>query len=1067
MSDNKLKRVLCLFLAMLFIFFELTSAVLAISENDIKVNNIENNTNTVEEKIDKGKEVLEEDKEKEEAKSKIESLKKALEDKFKAEKEEKENEDIQVENEDLNNKPDMHIITFNSDGGSGEMKSIKVKDSRNFILPKNRFKAPGGKEFKFWVVEDKEYQEEDSLIVTRDLEVKAKWEDIKTNLNSKTMNKFSNKEKNKISTTKTSSSIDNKNNLEISEDLNQLAATSDDPRYALFKNEPELLKNGDVDLSTEEEKAQGKFNKITSIKMINYIQDSQQIYDIKISGRTNMGSTKKIFFGNFVQGYKVDETSINKTGTDNEIIRDLKVIKDGNIKFYQCFEIGHVNIDITDNFGKNIGTLSSGNDYEVLKINKLPKEVKEVNYEIILSFILNGSISGLGVEKGSSANVETNIYILNLDEEPTFNNYITKGRLEKYEYDNKITISRYSERVDFVGKVNIDKLEDKDLEPELYYSYIRLDYDNKDKEWCSRLLPRVYIPRNYITKDNAITYSAEINTKDFEIKRDVNIIKNGEYRKTEYRTVYAKEPAYIRINNVRDMENAQNNNNFYNTYHNVYMGNFENIFGADVIIKNFQFGNGKISYTFYNDGEDKRSGRFGYSKSLTDVFPGIYNSSKLPYLKLKNLNLIQEDGSYKIPYYTYTIMRHGKVLKKDTVYIQGKINIPSGKSFSDLYEIENKLGLVEEKDIPIEEQRIPNKTMLIGEEKIIQEGEVGKERTIYDAQYLNGEEYSRSNEKTEIIKPMKPKIIHYGTADKLVNKTTEIVKYDTIYEADETLNYGENKTTQQGKNGSKEITTTTIVVDGKRQESKDEVVTVNPTPEIINVGNKKVDEEKLPFKTIEEIDKTLKEGEAKIKVKGAEGLKTTTTIYEVDKKTGKLINPKETVTTKDPVDQIILKGTKPDPIKTSIKAKVKYFGVSGTEEKPETSKYKFVLKDSEGKVVSEATNDGNGNIVFEELNITDQEIGSHKYTVEQIKGDDPTIEYDTHVEDVTVDVSLSDDNKLSAKVTYDKDGAVFINKSKIIFEYPVTGLNHSLYTLTTLLIILSIGLYTSRSKSKH
>lgn len=95
MSDNKLKRVLCLFLAMLFIFFELSSAVLAVSESDIKVNNIENNTNTVEQKIDKGKEVLEKDKEKEEAKSKIESLKKALEDKFRTEKEKKE---VSVEN---------------------------------------------------------------------------------------------------------------------------------------------------------------------------------------------------------------------------------------------------------------------------------------------------------------------------------------------------------------------------------------------------------------------------------------------------------------------------------------------------------------------------------------------------------------------------------------------------------------------------------------------------------------------------------------------------------------------------------------------------------------------------------------------------------------------------------------------------------------------------------------------------------------------------------------------------------------------------------------------------------
>lgn len=107
MSDSKLKRVLCLFLAMLFIFFELSSVVLAVGEDNIKSNNIENNTNTVEQKIDKGKEGKKDDIDKEEAKSRIESLKKALEDKFKSEKEEKE---AQVENKSDKLKDTKEII---------------------------------------------------------------------------------------------------------------------------------------------------------------------------------------------------------------------------------------------------------------------------------------------------------------------------------------------------------------------------------------------------------------------------------------------------------------------------------------------------------------------------------------------------------------------------------------------------------------------------------------------------------------------------------------------------------------------------------------------------------------------------------------------------------------------------------------------------------------------------------------------------------------------------------------------------------------------------------------------
>lgn len=178
MSDNKLKRVLCLFLAMLFIFFELSSAVLAVNENNIKVNNIENNTNTVEQKIDKREGGKEDSTDKEEAKSRIESLKRALEEKLKSEKENKEEK---VENTDLNEQDkNIHIITFNSNGGFGEMKSIRVADGETYTLPKGEFKASEGKEFGSWTIEGVEYQEGNTITVLKDLELVANWRDEKS-----------------------------------------------------------------------------------------------------------------------------------------------------------------------------------------------------------------------------------------------------------------------------------------------------------------------------------------------------------------------------------------------------------------------------------------------------------------------------------------------------------------------------------------------------------------------------------------------------------------------------------------------------------------------------------------------------------------------------------------------------------------------------------------------------------------------------------------------------------------------------------------------------------------------
>lgn len=105
-----------------------------------------------------------------------------------------------------------------------------------------------------------------------------------------------------------------------------------------------------------------------------------------------------------------------------------------------------------------------------------------------------------------------------------------------------------------------------------------------------------------------------------------------------------------------------------------------------------------------------------------------------------------------------------------------------------------------------------------------------------------------------------------------VTKKEETIKFKTIYEADSTLEYGKTKTKVKGKDGKKEITTTTKA--GKSEVS--EKVVEKPVDEVILVGNKKVETE-----DIEE--------------KGLKGTKTTTTISEVDKNTGKLINTKVTV----------------------------------------------------------------------------------------------------------------------------------------------------------------------------
>ena len=78
--------------------------------------------------------------------------------------------------------------------------------------------------------------------------------------------------------------------------------------------------------------------------------------------------------------------------------------------------------------------------------------------------------------------------------------------------------------------------------------------------------------------------------------------------------------------------------------------------------------------------------------------------------------------------------------------------------------------------------------------------------------------------------------------------------------------------------------------------------------------------------------------------------------------------------------------------------------------------FKFKMRDSSGKVVQTATNDEKGNILFQSIKFKDNEVGTHTYTISEVKGTEENTEYDKMVSTVTVTVTKSDD-KLVAKIT--------------------------------------------------
>ena len=76
------------------------------------------------------------------------------------------------------------------------------------------------------------------------------------------------------------------------------------------------------------------------------------------------------------------------------------------------------------------------------------------------------------------------------------------------------------------------------------------------------------------------------------------------------------------------------------------------------------------------------------------------------------------------------------------------------------------------------------------------------------------------------------------------------------------------------------------------------------------------------------------------------------------------------------------------------------------------NEFNFVLKDSTGKVVETVSNDAAGNVKFSKLEFKKGQEGVHKYTVEEVKGTDATVTYDTMKANVTVTVSHDGTAKL-------------------------------------------------------
>ena len=204
---------------------------------------------------------------------------------------------------------------------------------------------------------------------------------------------------------------------------------------------------------------------------------------------------------------------------------------------------------------------------------------------------------------------------------------------------------------------------------------------------------------------------------------------------------------------------------------------------------------------------------------------------------------------------------------------------------------------------------IPDETMKPGEQKVEKEGKNGftTTTTTYKINKETGE--VTPNTPTSVETKGEDRVVRVGIKPNVTTKDKEI---PVRFEADETLEAGKKVVVKEGKAGMTKITITFSVDEktGQVKENKPVIEDTNSEERVIKVGvKKKVEETKIPFKTIKKNNPNLPEGQEKVVKKGKEGKTITTTTYTVDPKTGELKENKKTETVQSE-DEVIEVGTK-------------------------------------------------------------------------------------------------------------------------------------------------------------
>ncbi|MGQ7372104.1 ZmpA/ZmpB/ZmpC family metallo-endopeptidase [Streptococcus suis] len=297
------------------------------------------------------------------------------------------------------------------------------------------------------------------------------------------------------------------------------------------------------------------------------------------------------------------------------------------------------------------------------------------------------------------------------------------------------------------------------------------------------------------------------------------------------------------------------------------------------------------------------------------------------------------------------------------------------------------------KVIPFEISYQDDATLPVGEEKIITAGQNGLATVTTTYTLVNGVRQENPTVTETVTTQPVTQVVARGTKTatptpiertETVTETVEI-PFETKVTETADLYTDEEQVVVEGKNGGKEVTTTYQTINGVRQPNPTvtEKVLEEPTTKEVLKGTKpiegtetEINQVEITFETEYVDDPTLLEGKTKVVTTGVNGSKTVTTTYQTIKG---VRQEKPTVTeeiTKQPVKQVIARGTKvekvPQVIITDLvendDAKSATISYKLTDETANFQRAVALLYDNTGTLVQEqAITDSNGQLTLENL----------------------------------------------------------------------------------------------------